>query len=66
MTKMATMPIQGKTPSKIFSGTAEPIAMKLDMLQLRLEYYNIFITHDLNVMTLTLPWGYIHVHVYEH
>ena len=29
MTKMATMPIQGKNPSKIFfSGTAESIAMK--------------------------------------
>ena len=52
MTKMAAMPIQGKNPSKIFSRTAEPIAMKLDMLQLGLEYYNILINHDL-VMTLT-------------
>ena len=53
VTKIAAMPIQDKNPSKIFfSGTAEPIAMKLDMLQLRLEYYNIFINHDL-VMTLT-------------
>ena len=53
MIKMAAVPIQGKNPSKIFlSRTAEPIAMKLDMLQLGLEYYNIFINHDL-VMTLT-------------
>ena len=43
MTKMATMPIQGKKPSKIFSGNAESIARKLDMLQLGLKYYNIFI-----------------------
>ena len=51
MTKIAAMPIHGKNPSKIFfSGTAEPIAMKLDMLQLGLEYYDI--NHDL-VMTLT-------------
>ena len=51
-TKMAAMPIQDKIPSKIFSGTAEPIAMKLDMLQLGPEYYNMFINHD-PVMTLT-------------
>ena len=32
MTKMAAMPIYGKNPSKIFfAGTAEPIAMKIDM-----------------------------------
>ena len=42
MIKMAAMPIQGKKPSKIFSsGIAEPIAMKLDI-----------INHD-HVMTLT-------------
>ena len=52
MTKMATMSIQGKNPLKIFSGTAEPLSMKLDRSQLGLEYYNIFINHDL-VMTLT-------------
>ena len=47
ITKMATIPIQGKKPSKIFfSRTAEPIAMKLDMLQLGLDY-NIFINYDL-------------------
>ena len=52
LTKMAAMPIQGKNPSKIFFRTAEPIAMKLDMLQMGLEYYNMFINHD-PVMTLT-------------
>ena len=32
MTKMATMPIYGKNPSKIFfTGTAEPIAMGIDI-----------------------------------
>ena len=32
MTKMAAMPIYGKNPSKIFfTGTAEPIEMKIDM-----------------------------------
>ena len=31
MAKMSVMPMYGKIPSKIFSGTAEPIAMKFDM-----------------------------------
>ena len=32
MTKMTTMPIYGKNPSKIFfTGIAEPIATKIDM-----------------------------------
>ena len=31
MTKMAAMPIYGKNPSEIFSGTAEPIATKHGM-----------------------------------
>ena len=31
MTKMTAMPIQSKKPSKIFSGTAESISMKLGM-----------------------------------
>ena len=32
MTKMATMPIYGKNPSKIFfTGTAEPFATEIDM-----------------------------------
>ena len=47
MTKMATMPIYGKNPSKIFfTGTAEPIATEIDMLKSRLEYYNVCINHD--------------------
>ena len=52
LTKMNAMPIQGKNPSKIFSGTAEPIAVKLDMKQWGPEYYNLFINHD-PVMTMT-------------
>ena len=53
MTKMATMPIYGKNPSNIFfAGAAEPIATKIDMQQLKLEYYNVCINHD-PVMTLT-------------
>ena len=31
MTKMAAMPIYGKTPSKIFSGTCGSISTKLGM-----------------------------------
>ena len=31
MTKMAAMPIYGKNPSKIFSGTGGPISIKLGM-----------------------------------
>ena len=31
MTKMATMPIYGKNPSKVFTGTAERIATEIDM-----------------------------------
>ena len=31
MTKMAAMPIYGKNPSKIFSGTSGPISTKLGM-----------------------------------
>ena len=31
MRKMAAMPIYGKNPSKIFSGTAGPISTKLGM-----------------------------------
>ena len=53
MTKMAAMPIYGKNPLKIFfAGTAEPIATKLNMQQVRLECYNVCINHD-PVVTLT-------------
>ena len=34
MTKMATMPIYGINPSKIFSGTGGPISKKLGIVQL--------------------------------
>ena len=47
MTKMATMPIYGKNPSKIFSRTSGPISTKLEMYYWGLEYYNVFINHDL-------------------
>ena len=48
MTKMATMPIYGKNPSKFFfSGTTGPISTKLGMKHWGLEYYNVFINYDL-------------------
>ena len=34
MTKMATMPIYGKSPSEIFSRTVRPMTLKLGMLHL--------------------------------
>ena len=47
MTKMATMPIYGKNPSKFFfSGTTGPISMKLGMKHRGLEYYNNFLPLD--------------------
>ena len=53
MTKMATMPVYGKNPSKIFfAGNVESIAMKLDIKQLRLEYYYVYVNHD-PLMTMT-------------
>ena len=53
MTKLAAILIYGKNSSKIlFTGTAEPIAMKFDMSLLRLEYYNLCINLDF-MMTLT-------------
>ena len=52
MTKMAAMPIYGKNPSKIFSGSGGPISKKLGMKHQRLKYYNVYINHDL-VVTLT-------------
>ena len=52
-TTMAAMHIYAKNLSKIFfSGNAQPIATKLDMLQLELKYYNLFISHN-PVITLT-------------
>ena len=53
MTKMATMPIYGKNPSKIlFPETNGLISMKLGMKHQWLKYYNVYINHD-PVMTLT-------------
>ena len=53
MTKMATMPIYGINPSKIFcSGIGGPISKKLGVKHLRIKYYNVYINHD-PVMTLT-------------
>ena len=53
MTKMATMPIYGKNPSKIFfSGTVGSISMKLGMKDRWLKHYNVYINYD-PVMTLT-------------
>ena len=52
MTKMATMPIYGKNPPKIFSRTGGSISKKLGMKHRWLKYYNVHINHD-PVMTLT-------------
>ena len=52
MTKMAAMPIYGKYPPKLSSGTGGPISTKLGMKHRGLEYYNVFINYDL-WMTLT-------------
>ena len=53
MTKMATMPLYGKNPSKFFfSGTTRQISTKLGMKHRGLEYYNVCINYDLK-MTLT-------------
>ena len=41
-----------KTFKNLFSGTAKPIATKLEMLLFRLEHYVVCINHD-PVMTLT-------------
>ena len=59
MFKMATMPIYGKNSSKIFlSGIVEPIAMKIDMKQLRLEYYDVCINHyPVMILTYFTAWS---------
>ena len=54
MTKMAAMPISGKTPSNIFfSETNRLISMKLGVKHPWLKYYNVYINPD-PVMTLTM------------
>ena len=53
MSKMASMPIYGKNPLKIFfSETNGLISMKLGVKHRWLKYYNVYINHD-PVMTLT-------------
>ena len=53
MTKMASMPIYGKNPSKIFfSRTGGLISTKLGMKHGWLKHSNVYINHD-PVMTLT-------------
>ena len=52
MTKMATMPIYGKNPSKIFSETNRLISRRLGVKHRWLKYSNVYINHD-PVMTLT-------------
>ena len=52
MTKVATMPIYGKNPSKIFfSETNRLISRKLGVKHRWLKYSNVYINHD-PVMTL--------------
>ena len=46
LTKMATMPIYGKNPTKILSGTGGLISKKLGVKHRWLKYYNIYIKHD--------------------
>ena len=47
MTKMATRPMYGKNPSKIFfSGTGGLISTKLGMKHLWLKHYKVYINHD--------------------
>ena len=53
MSKIAAMPIYGKSPSKIFfSETSGLISMKLGVKHQWLKYYNVYINHD-PVMTFT-------------
>ena len=50
MIKMAAMPIYGKNTLKFFfSGTTGPISTKLGMKHWGLEYYNMFLNHDLDL-----------------
>ena len=60
MTKMAAMPIYGKNPSKIFSGTDGSISKKLGMKHRWPKYYNVYINLD-PVMTLTFFYGKVNI-----
>ena len=47
MTKMAAMPISGKTLKNLFfSGTERPMTLKLGMLHRVLEYYPVYSNDD--------------------
>ena len=46
MTKMATLPIYGKNPSKIFAETNNLISRKLGLKHRWLKYTNVYINHD--------------------
>ena len=64
MTKMATMPMNGKNPSKIFFSETNGLGVKHRWL----KYYNVFINHD-PLMTLTQfmarsTWV-AHMHAFE-
>ena len=52
MTKMAAMPIYGKTEKVIFSGTKQLINLKVGMQHWVLEYYQVCLSDDPR-MTLT-------------
>ena len=52
MTKMATTPIYGKKPSKIFYRTNSPMIMKLGMEHYILKLYKVYINDD-RELTLT-------------
>ena len=52
MTKMAAMPIYGKNPLKIFSGTGRPIFTKLGMLHRGLQPIKVC-SNDDPLVTLT-------------
>ena len=52
MTKMAAMPIYGKSIKKISSGTKRPMTLKLGLQHRVLEYYQVFSNDDPGV-TLT-------------
>ena len=56
------MPIYGKNPSKIFSGTVGLISKKLGMTHRWLKYYNvyIYINHD-PVMILNLFYDKVNI-----
>ena len=61
MTKMAAMPIYGKNLKKIFfSGTKNPMTLKLGMQRWVLEYYQICSNDDpLTYFTNLVPYAFV-------